>query len=416
MELVNNEERLYEQKTKAEEEEEQQRWQQEPLLENNSNNQIGEKNLDALDVASTHTHNTNSVSTPSATTPRILLRTTSATSNPSNPYPEVAPTTPEPTLSSSTLLSPPPPPGRRFMPSGGLLFGKHHHGISGSTHRQQQQQNGTANPNSSEGANSPPPLPHGSNQQGGGGNSNHANNSHHRAPHPLSTVTSSAYPPEIQKGRYVPHVVTISLDTTPLDESLLANIEGPPHPQQRTATSSNMNINKSNTSSPHQTLPAVAVGYRPRLGQLLDACPLDGGKATAVTCVKFSPATNFCLIGYGVREPIQDRESYHPVTAIYRVRSGGGGGNQLSRHDKKSNDTKNNMCQVSTMLSKEDDVNIARFHPDSGHGFVYGTKQGRVRVVSTRPWMFYHVPETATTTQGGANGSPDSDSGRTTRN
>ena len=48
------------------------------------------------------------------------------------------------------------------------------------------------------------------------------------------------------------------------------------------------------------------------------------------------------------------------------------------------------MTQVSTMLSGDDDVNIARFHPDSGHGFVYGTKQGRVRVVSTRPWRFYY--------------------------
>ena len=37
----------------------------------------------------------------------------------------------------------------------------------------------------------------------------------------------------------------------------------------------------------------------------------------------------------------------------------------------------------------DDDVNIARFHPDSGYGFVYGTKQGRVRVMSPRPWSYY---------------------------
>jgi len=111
------------------------------------------------------------------------------------------------------------------------------------------------------------------------------------------------------------------------------------------------------------------------LGQLLQACPLDGTKASAVTCVKFSPSTDFCLIGYGVREPLVDSHNhnavpYHPVTALYRIVGG--------------------MTHVSTMLSSDDDVNIARFHPDSGYGFVYGTKQGRVRVLSPRPWNYYN--------------------------
>ena len=60
---------------------------------------------------------------------------------------------------------------------------------------------------------------------------------------------------------------------------------------------------------------------------------------------------------------------YHPVTAIYRIRGG--------------------MTHVTTMLSGEDDVNIARFHPESAHGFVYGTKQGRLRVLGPRPWNYY---------------------------
>jgi hypothetical protein len=42
------------------------------------------------------------------------------------------------------------------------------------------------------------------------------------------------------------------------------------------------------------------------------------------------------------------------------------------------------------MCSGHDDVNIARFHPDSGYGFVYGTKQGRVRVMGPRPWNYYN--------------------------
>lgn len=103
---------------------------------------------------------------------------------------------------------------------------------------------------------------------------------------------------------------------------------------------------------------SVAKGYRPRLGQLLEACPLDGAKASAVTCVKFAPSSDFLLLGYGVREPISNGQDsrYHPVTALYRVIGG--------------------MTHISTMLSEDDDVNIARFHPDSGYGFVYGTKQG----------------------------------------
>jgi hypothetical protein len=146
-------------------------------------------------------------------------------------------------------------------------------------------------------------------------------------------------------GRFVPHVVTISLDTTPLEN-------------ERESSSASQTILRSRHT-------------RPRLSQLLDACPLDGAKASAVTCVKFSPSTDFCLIGYGVREPLLEYNGnqYHPVTALYRIRGG--------------------MAHVSTMLSSDDDVNIARFHPESGYGFVYGTKQGRVRVQSPRPWNFY---------------------------
>ena len=78
-------------------------------------------------------------------------------------------------------------------------------------------------------------------------------------------------------------------------------------------------------------------------------------------------------MGYGVRENAPETADseihYHPVTAIYRIRGG--------------------MTHVTTMLSGEDDVNIARFHPESGHGFVYGTKQGRLRVLGPRPWNYY---------------------------
>jgi activator-of-BECN1-regulated-autophagy protein 1 len=87
------------------------------------------------------------------------------------------------------------------------------------------------------------------------------------------------------------------------------------------------------------------------------------------------------LIGYGVREPhVEDTTDesdsahppYHPVTAMYKVNKGG------------------TMRHISTMLSGDDDVNIARFHPDSGYGFVYGTKQGRIRILGPRPWNYYN--------------------------
>ena len=77
-----------------------------------------------------------------------------------------------------------------------------------------------------------------------------------------------------------------------------------------------------------------------------------------------------CIYLYIVYTPYWNNGNhYHPVTALYRIRGG--------------------MAHVSTMLSSDDDVNIARFHPESGYGFVYGTKQGRVRVQSPRPWNFY---------------------------
>jgi hypothetical protein len=168
--------------------------------------------------------------------------------------------------------------------------------------------------------------------------------SHHHHHHHQTHFDYSA-----NRGRYVPHIAMISIDPSPTPESADGSVVGR-HSRNKPGS--------------------VARGYKPRLGQLMEAIPLDPNKATAVTCVKFSPSTDFCLIGYGVRQPGPDADTgFHPVTAVYRIRGG--------------------MTHVSTMLSKDDDVNIARFHPDSGHGIVYGTKQGRVRVLSPRPWNFY---------------------------
>mmetsp|Transcript_31725 Transcript_31725/g.69668 ORF Transcript_31725/g.69668 Transcript_31725/m.69668 type:complete len:237 (-) Transcript_31725:71-781(-) len=165
-------------------------------------------------------------------------------------------------------------------------------------------------------------------------------------------------------GRWVPHVVTLSLSTA-----------APSYTPQSTCLLR------------HQLTREVP------LGNITRACRLAGPKASGVTCVKFSPSADYCLLGYGVRENTQSggivANRYHPVTALYGLNRGPGD-HQVG--DNSANDA--SQCQlvhVTTMLSSDDDVNIARFHPESGYGFVYGTKQGRVRVLSPRPWNYYYA-------------------------
>lgn len=170
-------------------------------------------------------------------------------------------------------------------------------------------------------------------------------------PHPLSMVAPNHPAYDNEKGRYVPHIVTISMDTSP--------------PIRESEVKFNLN---------RPLIEMESMRRHPRLGQLLNAAPLDGAKASGVTCVKLSPSAEYCLLGYGVRDYLPSsngNDPRHPVTALYNVSQG--------------------MQHVSTLTSIEDDVNIARFHPESGHGFVYGTKQGRVRILSTRVWNHYHL-------------------------
>jgi len=171
-------------------------------------------------------------------------------------------------------------------------------------------------------------------------------------PHPLSVVAPEHPAYQAGGGRYVPHIVTVSLDTSPPPD-------GEPIPL-------NPKVVRTESMRRH-----------PKLGQLLMAAPLHGNKSSGVTCVKLSPTAEYCLLGYGVRENIPssvgdpEGEVRHPVTSLYNVKRG--------------------MKHVCTLTCADDDVNIARFHPESGHGFVYGTKQGRVRVLAKRPWNYYHT-------------------------
>lgn len=279
-------------------------------------------------VSPTSRRNNGAIVTPYLSPPRRQQPGLALSVMPPPPRPQSAdsmPLTPPNPTRGHLPLSPPSPPGRRWI--GGL--GQRPVEITPTVSQPPRPNTRIGSGSSIPPPPPPPPAP--------------SHSVAMRRIHPLSMVTEGADVTR-KPGRYVPHVVTVSLETAPLAQ------------HQRSDMTS------------------VARGHQPRLGQLLEACPLDGAKASAVTCVKFSPSANFCLLGYGVREPIAsdtgDETPYHPVTALYRVRGG--------------------MTHVSTMLSSDDDVNIARFHPDSGYGFVYGTKQGRVRVLSPRPWNFYN--------------------------
>jgi hypothetical protein len=111
-------------------------------------------------------------------------------------------------------------------------------------------------------------------------------------PHPLSIVSGSLEFPDVAgvSGQYIPHGVTVSLDTSPIMGHDSANIN----------------------PAPRYNVTSVARGYHPQLGQLLEAAPLVGSTAAAVTCVKFSPSADFCLLGYGVRELTEGGQHHLP--------------------------------------------------------------------------------------------------------
>lgn len=115
------------------------------------------------------------------------------------------------------------------------------------------------------------------------------------------------------------------------------------------------------------------------LGKIIQTCHLAETLAGGVTSVKISPVSAYALLGYGVRDRMQrcglllrlfsssslffcareNMVSTHRVTRIYRW---------------------DDMKLLSHVESDTDDVNIALFNPIPGGGFIYGTKQGKLRV------------------------------------
>ncbi|XP_076944564.1 uncharacterized protein LOC143615282 [Bidens hawaiensis] len=91
--------------------------------------------------------------------------------------------------------------------------------------------------------------------------------------------------------------------------------------------------------------------------------------AHCLTSIQFSPTSDHILLAYGRRHSSLLKSivingdsslSIYTVLEVYRV---------------------SNMELVSVLPSAEDEVNVACFHPFAGGGLVYGTKEGKLRIL-----------------------------------
>jgi len=104
----------------------------------------------------------------------------------------------------------------------------------------------------------------------------------------------------------------------------------------------------------------------PTFGQLLHARPIHA--AHCLTSLQFSPTSEHVLVAYGRRHislcSLVVDNGYmvpvHTVLEVYRVAD---------------------MSLVRVLPSMEDEVNAASFHPTPGGGIVYGTKEGKLRIL-----------------------------------
>ncbi|RLN73595.1 hypothetical protein BBJ28_00023084 [Nothophytophthora sp. Chile5] len=133
----------------------------------------------------------------------------------------------------------------------------------------------------------------------------------------------------------------------------------------RTRFTRNQRNRRGRLSSDNQSTWLALISLDPeQLGRVIQTCHLAETAAGGVTSVKISPTSAYVLLGYGVRDRIQRETEFpvHRVTRIYRWED---------------------MTLLSHVESAMDDVNIALFSPICGGGFLYGTKQGKLRVCST---------------------------------
>ncbi|KAF0932433.1 hypothetical protein E2562_010345 [Oryza meyeriana var. granulata] len=129
------------------------------------------------------------------------------------------------------------------------------------------------------------------------------------------------------------------------------------------------------TSPTRHPLPSHRVIYELRVysleeatfGQVLTSKAIRA--AHCLTSIQFSPTSEHILLAYGrrhnsmLRSIVMDGETGIPVYTIlevYRV---------------------SDMELVRVLPSAEDEVNVACFHPSPGGGLVYGTKEGKLRIL-----------------------------------
>ena len=102
-------------------------------------------------------------------------------------------------------------------------------------------------------------------------------------------------------------------------------------------------------------------------GAVLAARPVRA--AHCLTSIQFSPTSQHVMLAYGRRHISLLRSlvahggsimPVHTILEVYRV---------------------SDMSLVRMLPSAEDEVNVAVFHPHSGGGLVYGTKEGRLRIL-----------------------------------
>ncbi|KAG8058734.1 hypothetical protein GUJ93_ZPchr0002g26169 [Zizania palustris] len=129
------------------------------------------------------------------------------------------------------------------------------------------------------------------------------------------------------------------------------------------------------TSPTRHPLPSHRVIYELRVysleeatfGKILTSRAIRA--AHCLTSIQFSPTSEHILLAYGrrhsslLRSVVMDGETGIPVYTIlevYRV---------------------SDMELVRVLPSAEDEVNVACFHPSPGGGLVYGTKEGKLRIL-----------------------------------
>eukprot|EP01036_Dinobryon_divergens_P027952 gene27954-36820_t len=97
--------------------------------------------------------------------------------------------------------------------------------------------------------------------------------------------------------------------------------------------------------------------------KLMTTKHLPGSLMKAITSTKLSPTCRYALVGYGVRldGEVQDHPEKNVACEVVSLLQS------------------TNLKTVATMSDKEDEVNVAQFHPHAGRGIVYGTKKGKVR-------------------------------------